>query len=82
MTDLDFSSAAREMNPVIQENGYITAWAAPEVLEGNKTITQEMEVFAFGMVVIEVGSRALPHLMSEVEGWMVRLTLESHPRFL
>ena len=32
------------------------------------SVTREMDVFAFGMVVIEVGSRALPHLVSEVEG--------------
>ena len=41
-----------------------------------------MDVFVFGMVVIEVGSRALPHLVSEVEGSMVRLTSESRPRLL
>ena len=61
------------MNSPGQENGYITAWAAPEVLEGTGTITREADVFAFGMVVIEVNLCALPHLVLEVE---LRLTFE------
>ena len=40
------------------ENEYITAWAAPEILEGGGTITREADVFAFGMIVIEVGLMA------------------------
>ena len=67
------------MNSPGQENGYLTAWAAPEVLEGSGTTTQEADVFAFGMVVIEVGLRALPHLVLEVE---IRLTFECYLRFL
>ena len=57
----------------------MTAWAAPEVLEGSGTITREADVFAFGMVVIEVGLDALPHLALEVE---VRLTFEWSLRLL
>ena len=49
-------------------NGYAAAWVAPEILEGTNTISREADVFAFGMVVIEVCPRALPHLVLEVEG--------------
>ena len=56
-------------------------WAAPEITEGVDTITWEADVFAFGMVVIEVCLRALPHLVLEVNGRM-DLTHECCPRFL
>ena len=39
-------------------------------------------MFAFDMVVIEVGSRALPPLVLEVEGWLVRLMPEFCLRLL
>jgi len=42
------------MDSVAQENGYTTAWTASEILEGDDTATREADVFAFGMVVIEV----------------------------
>jgi hypothetical protein len=64
------------MNSVTPENGYTAAWTAPETLEGADAATREADVFAFGMVVIEVGPRALPHLVLEVDGWMIRLTSE------
>ena len=70
------------MNSVTQENGYTVAWAAPEIPEGTYAITREVDMLAFGMVVIEVGPCALPHLVLEVEGWMVCLTSQSHLRFL
>lgn len=34
--------------------GYSERWAAPEVLETGDRNTQEADVFAFGMVVVEV----------------------------
>ena len=43
------------------------AWTAPEILEGTNVITREADMFAFGMIVIEVRPHALPHLVSEVE---------------
>ena len=49
-------------------NGYTAAWAAPEILEGINTMTREADVFAFGMVVIEVSPRTLLRLVLEVEG--------------
>ena len=67
------------MNPAGQKSGYTTVWAAPEILNGAGTITQETDVFAFGMVVIEIVRRALPHLVSEAG---VRLTSEYYLRFL
>ena len=45
-------------------------------------MTREVDVFALGMAVIEVGPRALPPLVLEAEGWIVRLVSESCLRFL
>ena len=70
------------MNPAAQANEYTVAWAAPEILEGADAITREADVFAFGMVAIEVCPRVLPHLVWRVEGWMVHLTSEPCLRFL
>ena len=70
------------MNSPAQISGYAAAWTAPEILEGVGTITREADVFAFGMVVIEVGPRVLPPLVSEVDRWIVRLMSESSQRFL
>ena len=49
------------------------AWTAPEILEGADTVTREMDVFAFGMVVIEVRPCPLQSLVLEVCGcgWFV-----------
>ena len=66
------------MNSAVREDGYITAWTAPEILEGGGTTTREADVFAFGMVVIEVGPRVLPRPVSEVE---VRLRLNGASGF-
>jgi len=43
---------------VTQVKGYTEAWAAPEVLETGDKATPEADIFAFGMIVIEVGPRA------------------------
>ena len=51
------------MNSATQVNDYTAAWAAPEILEGASTITREADVFAFGMVVIEVSPHVLSHLV-------------------
>jgi len=67
LTDFDFLTS-RETNSITQKNRYTAAWAAPEILEGIETITRETDVFAFGMVMIEVCPCALPHLVLEVEG--------------
>jgi len=40
-----------------QQQGFTAGWAAPEVLVGSDEITQEADMFAFGMVIIEVGLR-------------------------
>jgi len=70
------------MNSATQANEYTAAWAAPEILVGANTITREADVFAFGMVVVEVGPCLLSHLVLKVEGWMACLTSESCLRFL
>jgi len=59
---------------VNQPQGYTAGWAAPEILMGADKITQEADIFAFGMVVIEVCLR-----MVTMEGQIVHLT--SEPRF-
>ena len=70
------------MNSVTQESKYPASWATPEILEGADEITREADVFAFGMVVIEVCPRTSPHPVFEVGRWMVRLASESCLRFL
>ena len=79
MAELGFSLV---MNFPVQANGYAAAWTAPEILDGSGAISQEADVFAFGMVVVEVGPRALPLPTLEVEGWIFRLMSESSQRFL
>ena len=54
LADFGFASTVHGMNSGGQRNGYITAWAAPEILKGGGTITREGDVFGFGMIVIEV----------------------------
>ena len=66
----------------MQVNRHTGAWTAPEILEGASTITLEADMFAFGMIVIEVGPRALLPLVLEVEGRMVRPISESCIRLL
>ena len=72
------------MNPVLvtQAKGYTAAWAAPEILEGADKITREGDIFAFGMVVIEVCPRASPRLAPQLDGWVICLVSESYFRLL
>ena len=46
---------------VTRVQGYTPGWAAPEVIEGGDRITPEADVFAFGMVVVEVRPCIFPH---------------------
>ena len=57
LTDFGLASIVHGMSSihVTQPQGYTPGWAAPEVLMGADEITQEADMFAFGMVVIEVG---------------------------
>ena len=57
MTDFGLASVARGMDSVLVTlpQGYTPGWAAPEVLMESDEITREADMFAFGMVVIEVG---------------------------
>jgi len=50
------------MDSPAQADEYTAAWAAPEILRGVDAMTQEADVFASGMVVIEVCPRPLLHL--------------------
>ena len=53
-------------------------WAAPEVLGEDGDITRKADVYAFGMVVIEVGPPS-PYRVLDAEGCIIRPTHE--PRF-
>ncbi|KAF9779311.1 CNH domain-containing protein [Thelephora terrestris] len=56
LTDFGFTSVVRGVNSVLvtEVQGYSARWAAPEVLGNGDKNTREADVFAFGMVVIEV----------------------------
>jgi hypothetical protein len=82
LANFGFASIAREMNSATQENRHTEAWVAPEILEEADTITREADVFAFGMVAIEVGPCSMSHLLLDVDGWMIRLVSERYLRFL
>jgi len=56
------------MGSATQAEEHTAAWAAPEILGGADAMTREADVFAFGMVVIEVCSRPLLHPVSKLEG--------------
>ena len=68
MTNFEFASIVRGTSSIAQTTEYTAAWAAPEIIEGVDKVTREADVFAFGMVVIEVCPRTLPHLVLKVDG--------------
>jgi len=68
LANFEFASIVRGMNFAEQATEYTATWAAPEIVEGVDIVTREADVFAFGMVVIEVCHRALPHLVLKVDG--------------
>ena len=51
----------REVNSIVQGNGYDAAQTTPEDPEREDTITREADAFAFGMVVMEVRSCTALH---------------------
>ena len=60
LADFELPSIVWEVSSEL-ENGYTTALAAPEILEGAGGITPEADVFDFGMVVIEVSPCPFSH---------------------
>jgi hypothetical protein len=52
---------------VTEVQGYTERWAAPEVLESGDRNTREADVFAFGMVVVEVSRRVSLYLAVDVQ---------------
>ena len=61
LADFELPSIVCEVDSLEMENGYTTALAAPEILGGEGVITSEVDIFAFGMLVIEVGPRSFSH---------------------
>ena len=59
MADFGFASVVRGLNSVLvsKVQGFSPRWAAPEIIEKGDRNTQEADVYAFSMVVIEVGSQ-------------------------
>ena len=57
LTDFGFASVVRGLHSVLVTSvqGYTARWAAPEVLETGDKNTRAADVFAFAMVVTEVG---------------------------
>jgi hypothetical protein len=52
---------------VTEVQGYTERWTAPEVLWSGDRNTREADVFAFGMVAVEVSCRVFPYLALDVE---------------
>ena len=59
MTDFGSASVVGGLSSVLvtQVRGNTVRWTAPEGLERGDKNTREADIFAFGMVVIEVGTR-------------------------
>jgi len=56
------SSCSQGSTPhVTKMHDYNTRWTAPEVLEETMPLTKEADVFSFGMVMVEVCHRHVPH---------------------
>ncbi|KAF9779338.1 kinase-like domain-containing protein [Thelephora terrestris] len=62
VTDFGFASVVRGLNSVLisEVQGYTARWAAPEVLRNGDRNTQEADIFAYGMVVVEVFTGKCP----------------------
>ena len=65
----DFGLASINSALINRTEGRTMRWTAPEVLKGGK-ITPEADIFSFGMIVIEVGSRTCPRLSPRIK-WEV-----------
>ena len=63
IVDFSLSAVARDTNSLdttSEEWGFTTRWASPEILKEGVFHTMESDVFAFGMVMIEVGDYGSP----------------------
>ena len=60
LADFGLASIVHRMNSTLatKSRGYAVRWAAPEILKQAGKTTREADMFAFGMVVIEVGPHA------------------------
>ena len=69
LTDFGFTSVVRGLNSVLvpELQGCTLRWAAPEVIRGEGGSTQEADVYAFAMVVIEVGPLTSLRLVPDAE---------------
>ena len=62
--------------------GYTARWAAPEVLWSDGKITREADIFAFGMVMVEVSPCISLYLKLDVERQIIYLALKPYLRSL
>lgn len=83
LTDFGFTSVVRGVDSVLvtKVQGYTPRWAAPEVLASGDRNTREADIFAFGMVVIEVGlcTRTAPGVGSDAATFDIRVTFRRLP---
>ena len=59
IVDFGLAVVARDSNSLVstaEDQGTTARYTAPEILKGVGSHTKESDVFAFGMVVIEVGA--------------------------
>jgi hypothetical protein len=72
VTDFGFASVVRGLNSVLisEVQGYTARWAAPEVLRNGDRNTQEADIFAYGMVVVEVSHLSSHSIGCEKNGWV------------
>ena len=63
IVDFGLSTVARDIHSfdsTSEQRGVTPRWASPEILKGDKFHSTESDVFAFGMVMIEVGDNGYP----------------------
>ena len=55
LTDFGLSTITPDLKPAAPTHGYYSIrWTAPEILRGEVGVSKETDIYAFGMVVIEV----------------------------
>ena len=63
ITDFSLAGFGRHRGPThhtVEAHDYNTRWTAPEVLEKTGPLTEEADIFSFGMVMVEVRFTHVP----------------------